>query len=376
MITPYQIDVPQSDLDDLKERLSRVRWPSEVPGVGWSRGVPVDYLKGLATYWRDSYDWRTHESRLNELPQFMTNIDGQNIHFIHVVSEHPDAMPLMLIHGWPGSIVEFVDLIGPLTNPSDPADAFHVVIPAAPGFGFSGPLREPGWDSKRIAKAFTRLMSDLGYERYGVQGGDMGAGIGPDMGRVDPEHVLGVHVNAATFGFIPLGEVDDQTKAGLTDVERARLARLQNWFAEGAGYSQIQSTRPQTLAYGLNDSPVGQLAWNVDKFSQWTHGGDVPEDIIDRDKILTNVMFYWLPGAGASTAHLYYETMHAGQWPSRSETPMGVAVFAEDVAIRHFSEQLNNIVHWSDFDTGGHFAAMEAPDLLVGDVRKFFRMLR
>ncbi len=379
-IRPFRIDIPQADLDDLRERLARTRWPSELADVGWRRGVPVDYLKDLAEYWRTSYDWRKHEAHLNEYPQFTTEIDGQNIHFLHVRSPEPDALPLVLVHGWPGSIVEFLDVIGPLTDPrahgGDPAHAFHLVIPSIPGFGFSGPTRQAGWDSMRIASAFAELMSRLGYARYGAQGGDYGAFVAPDLGRVAADHVAGVHVNAATMGFIPFGEVEEATLAELTDVEKARVERLAHYLSEGNGYFQIQSTRPQTVAYGLTDSPTGQLAWIVDKFQEWTHGGEIPEDVIDRDRILTNVMLYWITGTAGSTANLYYESMHSGNWPTPTTVPTGVAVFAEDVSIRRYAEQGNNIVHWSDFDRGGHFAAMEAPDLLVGDVREFFRTLR
>ncbi len=380
-IHPFRIEIPQADLDDLNERLGRTRFPQELPGVGWSRGVPVCYLEELAGYWRDGYDWREWEARLNELPQFVTEIDGQNVHFLHVRSPEAEAFPLILSHGWPGSVVEFLDVIGPLTDPKahggDPADAFHLVIPSLPGFGFSGPTREPGWDSRRIAGAFAELMSRLGYERYGAQGGDFGAFISPDLGRVDGDRVAGVHVNAATMGFVPFGDVDEATLAQFSDAEKTRFERLNRFLGEGNGYFQIQATRPQTLAYGLNDSPVGQLAWVVEKFKEWTYPSDeLPEGAIDRDKMLTNVMLYWLTGTGASSAHLYYESMHSGNWPTPTAVPTGVAVFAEDVAIRRFAEQGNNIVHWSEFDRGGHFAAMEAPDLLVGDVRAFFRGLR
>jgi len=371
---PYRIDVPQSDLVDLRDRLARNRWPQVLPGEPWSRGVPVDHLRELAGYWAGGYDWREHEARLNELPQFTTAIDGQTIHFLHVRSPEPDALPVVLVHGWPGSIVEFLDVIGPLTDPrrhgADPADACHVVVPSIPGFGFSGPTRDTGWDSHRVATAFAELMRRLGYQRYGAQGGDYGAFVAPDLGRVDPEHVAGVHVNAATVGFIPWGEVDEETRATFTEAEKARLARLNRYLAEGNGYFQIQSTRPQTLSYGLTDSPVGQLAWIVEKFEEWTQ---VP---VDRDRILTNVMLYWLTGTAGSAANLYYESMHSGRWPARSAVPTGVAVFAEDVAIRRYAEQGQNIVHWSEFDTGGHFAALEVPELFVGDVREFFRRVR
>jgi pimeloyl-ACP methyl ester carboxylesterase len=376
-IRPFRIEIPQADLDDLRDRLANTRWPAQLPGVGWTRGVPVDYLTELADYWRTGYDWRAQEKQLNDIPQFTTEIDGQNIHFLHVRSPEPDALPLIISHGWPGSVAEFLKIIGPLTDPrsygGDPADAFHVVAPSMPGFGFSGPTREPGWTSKRMARAFAELMRRLGYQRYGAQGGDWGAIVSPDIGRVDAEHVVGVHVNAATIGFIPFGEVDP---AEHTEVERVRLERLGNYMSEGDGYFKIQATRPHTLSFALADSPAGQLAWIVEKFKEWTHPTTgLPEESINRDHLLTNVMLYWLTGTAGSSAQMYYEMMHAGDWPTPSQVPTGVAVFAEDVAIRRYAEQGNNIVHWTDFDTGGHFAAMEVPDLLVGDVRAFFRGL-
>jgi pimeloyl-ACP methyl ester carboxylesterase len=279
-------------------------------------------------------------------------------------------------------VVEFLEVIGPLADPrahgGDPADAFHLVIPSIPGYGFSGPTPEAGWTTDRVAAAWAQLMARLGYERYGAQGGDWGAFIAPELGRIDPDHVVGVHVNAATFGFIPFGPVDPEELASFSDAEKTRLERLNNFLSDMNGYFQVQATRPQTIAYALTDSPVGQLAWIVEKFKEWTHGADVPEDAVDRDHLLTNVMLYWLTGTANSSGRMYFENMHAtGAWGKQpSATPVGVAVFAEDVAIRRYAEQGYNIVHWSEFDRGGHFAAMEAPDLLVGDVRAFFSGLR
>jgi pimeloyl-ACP methyl ester carboxylesterase len=377
---PFRIEIPQADLDDLRDRLTRTRWPSEIAGVGWSRGVPLDYLMELAEYWRTGYDWREHEARLNELPQFTTTIDGTNVHFLHVRSPEPDALPLIMTHGWPGSIVEFMDVIGPLTDPrahgGDAADAFQLVIPSIPGFGLSGPTSEPGWSAGRVGAAFAELMSRLGHERYGAQGGDEGAIISPDIGRAAPDNVVGVHVNAATVGFMPFPPLEESELAELSDVEQARVARIAEFLDDEFGYAHIQSTRPQTLAYGLTDSPVGQLAWIVQKFKEFTHGPGVPEEAVDRDRMLTNVMLYWLTGTAGSSANTYYEDKHSGAWPQPSGVPTGVAVFAEDISIRRYAEQSNNIVHWSDFDRGGHFAALEAPDLLVSDVREFFRPLR
>ena len=380
-IEKFRIDIPQADLDDLAERLAKTRWPSVLPGPAWERGVPVGYLRDLAAYWRDGFDWRAQEARLNSFPQYTTRIDGQQIHFLHIQSPEPHATPLLLIHGWPGSIAEFLHVTGPLSDPrahgGDPSDAFDLVIPSIPGFGFSGPVTEPGWNSRRIAAAFAELMRRLGYERYGAQGGDFGAFVAPDVGRVDPGHVIGVHVNAATMGFIPFGDIPEAEQATLSQAEQERVQRLHTYLTEGNGYFQIQATRPQTLSYALTDSPAGQLAWIAEKFKEWTNSGhQLPEDAISRDDILTDVSIYWFTQAAGSAANVtYYEGMHSGDWPAPSPVPTGVAVFAEDVAIRRYAEQANNIVHWSDFDTGGHFAALETPDLLVRDIRAFFASL-
>jgi len=382
-VVPFRIAIPQPAVDDLHARLANTRWPDEAPGVGWSRGVPGDYLKELAEYWRTQYDWRLHEARLNTYPQFTTNLDGQTVHFLHVRSREPDARPLMLIHGWPGSVVEFMDVIEPLSNPrshgGDPADAFHLVIPSIPGFGFSRPLHAPGWTYRHIGQAFTELMTRLGYERYGVQGGDAGAFIAPDMGRIAPANVVGVHVNA----MVQIPSMP-QILAGLvlfSKAERRRLARFKNWNAEMRGYFEIQATRPKTPAYGLTDSPVGQLAWIMEKFKEWTDpAAERPEDAIDRDHILTNVSLYWFTGTAGSSANVYYETLHdpaAKKRKPRNMVPTAVAVSStQDVTIRRWAERENNIVRWTEFEHGGHFAALEAPGFLVDDVRAFFRDLR
>ncbi len=291
---PFRIEIPQADLDDLHRRLADTRWPDELPGVGWSRGVPLRYLKELAEYWRTSYDWRAAEARLNQFPQFTTVIDGANVHLLHVRSPESQALPLLLTHGWPGSVAEFLDVIGPLTDPGahggDPADAFHLVIPTIPGYGFSGPTGQPGWNFPRIANAWAELMRRLGYDHYAAQGGDVGALISLTLAGLHPERVAGVHVN-----FLITPPPDDPSQlAGLSESEQARLGRMSRFVADLSGYMKLQSTRPQTLAYALTDSPVGQLAWVVEKFREWTDSAKVPEDAVDRDQLLTNVMLYWL----------------------------------------------------------------------------------
>jgi len=375
VIEEFRIEVPQAALDDLRRRLEQVRWPAQIPGTGWERGVPVDYLQRLVRYWLSSYDWRAHEARLNALPQFTTRIDEQTIHFLHVRSPEPDALPLLMTHGWPGSVVEFLRVTGPLTDPraygADPADAFHLVAPSVPGHGYSIPLEQPGWDHRRIARAWAELMRRLGYQRYGAQGGDTGSVVSPLVGRLDPEHVVGVHINGGLS--FPARVPDD-----LTAVERARIAAAERIRDEGTGYADLQSTRPQTLAFALTDSPVGQLAWIVEKFREWTDPArPLPEDAVNLDQLLTDVTLYWLTGTAATSAHLYYENRVAAEEPSGpSGVPTGIAVFPSDPAIRRVAEREHNVVHWSEFDRGGHFAAMEASDLLVEDIRAFFRRFR
>jgi epoxide hydrolase len=379
-IRPFRIDVPQSALDELAAKLDATRWPAPLPGDDWDTGVPTAWLRSLAEYWRSGYDWREAERELNKIPQFTTVIDGQQIHFLHVRSAEPGATPLVLTHGWPGSIVEFLDLIGPLTDPAahggDPADAFHVVIPALPGFGFSGPVADAGWTTNRIARAWAELMRRLGYERFAAQGGDIGAGVSVELGRVAPDRVIGVHVNGDSGSLPPL-PMPDEERASLTDLERDRVARIEAFMQEEFGYIAIQSTRPQTIGYGLVDSPVALLAWIMDKFREWTHPRHVlPDEIVDRDRLLTNVMLYWLTGTAGSAAYVGY-AQHEDWGPkANSGVPTGVIVFAHDIGIRRYAEQSATIARWTDVDRGGHFAALEEPDLLIADVREFFRSLR
>jgi pimeloyl-ACP methyl ester carboxylesterase len=380
-IQPFRVEILQADLDDLHHRLARTRWPSELPEVGWSRGVPLAYLKGLAEYWRTGFDWRAQEARLNQLPQFITEIDGQSIHFLHVRSPEPNAIPLIMSHGWPGSIAELMSVIGPLTDPGthggDPADAFHVVVPSLPGFGFSMPLHEPGWELGRTTEAFAVLMRRLGYDRYATQGSDIGAGIAGRLASIDPERVIGVHVSSDQGGAAMVGEYLPMPE-GLTDTELARLNEIKGAWADESGYFTLQSTRPQTLAYALADSPVAQLAWIVEKFKTWTNpAAALPEDAVDRDQLLTNISIYWFTNSGGPSANFYYEGAHTqADWTSPSDAPQGWAVFNTDPLMKRLMNAESQIAHFSEFAEGGHFPAIEAPDLLVGDLRQFFQQYR
>src|SRR5256885_4431143 len=313
MTKPFRIEIPQADLDDLRYRITHTRWPA-TPGVAdWSRGAPQDYVKQLAEYWATGFDWPAQEAALNEIPQFTTEIEGQTVHFFHVRSPEPDALPLILTHGWPSSPVEFVKLIGPLTDPrahgGDPADAFHVVVPSLPGYGFSNPLGPGGFSLFGIAQAWAELMRRLGYERYAAQGTDVGSGVAGVLGMVDPQHVVGIHLSGTAGGtpFDPPLDVD-----AFSGADRDRAARFNAFREDGIGYLSIQATRPQTVAYALSDSPVGQLAWIVEKFHEWTDPVfELPDQAVDRDQLLTNVSLYWFTGSGASTAHAGYEGMRA-----------------------------------------------------------------
>ena len=388
-IRPFRIEIADAELDDLHDRLARTRWPQEPESDGWSRGVPLAYLQGLVTYWADGFDWRAQERGLNELPQFVTEIDGQPIHYLHVRSPEPDARPLILTHGWPSSPVEFLRVLGPLADPrahgGDPGDAFHVVAPSLPGYGFSTPVREAGWGNLfRVAQAWAELMERLGYERYAVHGTDVGSGVAGMLPLVAPGRVSGTHVTG-TVASMPFGPPLEP--AGLAGAERERAERFNSYREDGLGYLHMQSTRPQTLAYSLNDSPVGQLAWIVEKFREWTDpAAELPEDAVDRDQLLTSVSITWFTGAGAASAHATYEGMQAwrrmaanggGFGPGPQELPpRGVAVFAADTGIRSVMDPEGAIEHWTEYDRGGHFAAMEVPEILTEDLRAFFRERR
>jgi pimeloyl-ACP methyl ester carboxylesterase len=372
--TPFTIAIPDAAIDDLKARLEGTRWPAATT-TDWSHGQPVPFIRELAEHWRKGYDWRAHEAKLNAYPQFLTEIDGQTIHFLHVKSKEPGAFPLILTHGWPSSVYEFIDVIEPLTDPRahglDPALAFDLVIPSIPGYGFSSPLAAPGWDSARIAKAWDALMQGLGYARYGAQGGDGGALITRELGILNPPGLAGVHLQQI-FAF-PQGKPDDME--GLTPFELDGFKNLDG-FLKYNGYQVIQQKRPGTLGYGLVDSPAAQLAWNTELFFGFDGAGVAHTD---RDRFLTHVSIYWFTGTGGSAAHHYLEDAQtgAGYREVWNATPTGVSVFPWDYrSVQKFARRANNIVSWTEMPQGGHFAASDVPQLFAEEVRKFFVQVR
>ncbi|MFI2478510.1 epoxide hydrolase family protein [Nocardia xishanensis] len=428
-IRPFRIEIPQDQLDQLHTRLADTLWPEELPGVGWDKGMPVSYLKPLAEYWRTGYDWRAVEARLNELPQFVTEIDGEQVHFLHVRSPEPDALPLVLNHGWPGTFVEFLDVLGPLSDPrahgGDPADAFHLVVPSLPGFAFSGVGPKVGQGStEQYAQVVAQLMARLGYDRYGAQGGDAGFFVATELGRIATDHVVGIHLNGpitlpswdgeaggeswetessdekgGDARFWDAATRDDRSAIGAksdqyvaADDGAARGGEQSRYSAEDEaklakltgeesftryGYAMVQAGRPQTLAIGMHDSPAGLLSWIVDIFQRWTNPAiELPDDAVDRDALLTNVSLYWFTKTFASSIRLYGEGEAWGGAAKSSGVPTAAAIFPGDLSIRAIAEEQHNIVRWTELDRGGHFAAMEAPDLLTADVRAFFRDMR
>jgi pimeloyl-ACP methyl ester carboxylesterase len=372
-LKPFRINVPSDVLDDLQARLAHTRWPEAECVDDWSQGIPLAYTRELAAYWANGYDWRSREAALNRFDQFTTEIGGLDIHFIHQRSPHEDALPLMITHGWPGSIVEFHKVIEPLVNPASgrPEDAFHVVCPSLPGYGFSGKPSETGWGVDKIAQAWETLMRRLGYDRYGAQGGDWGAAVTTQIGR-NRGHCVGIHLN------MPIARPAAGSGGDLSEDEQQVLAAYAQHRRWGTGYSKQQSTRPQTLGYGLVDSPVGQLAWIVEKFWAWTDCDGHPENALSRDELLDNVMLYWATGSGASSARLYWESFNSFITDGRVELPTGVAAFPKEIlrTPRRWCEAAYNITHWSTMPRGGHFAAFEQPDLFVDDVRAFFATVR
>ena len=382
-VTPFRIEVAEADLRDLRERLQRTRWPESETVDDWSQGVPLAYLKDLCAYWAEDYDWRATESRLNALPQFRTWIDGLGIHFLHLRSPHPDALPLVITHGWPGSIVEFLKVIGPLSNPTahrgDAVDAFHVVCPSLPGYGFSDKPAGRGWGIERIAAAWSVLMRRLGYERFGAQGSDWGTSVSTSIAQQDPEHVLGIHLTP------PLAPPDPTTFDDLTERERAALAALDHSAEWDSGYSKEQATRPQTIGYALVDSPAALCAWIVEKLWTWTDNDGQLDSVLTRDELLDNVMLYWLPRTGASSARLYWESIRqvnewiTGPLTDQVTVPTGCSIFPKELqrpSRRWADKRFTNIRYWNEPAKGGHFAAFEQPELFVDEVRAFFRLVR
>lgn len=379
-VRPFRVEIPQTQLDELAQRLAATRFPDQIPDTGWDYGTELSYLKELVSYWRDKFDWRVQEARLNAFDQFSTEIDGQRIHFIHQRSKHENARPLLISHGWPGTVVEFLDVIGPLTDPEahggQAEDAFHVIAPSLPGYGFSEPTRTRGWDAQRIAEAWAVLMARLGYPRYIGQGGDWGAIVTTNLAIADKSHVDAIHLNMP-FALPPPGD----PMQGLTDTEKADLAAYQQFEADETGYQRIQGTKPQTLGVGLNDSPAGLAAWIVEKFRTWSDcDGDV-ESVYTKDQLLANISVYWLTQTITSSTRLYYEVFKGGRLAlltNRVEVPTGVARFPKEIMRfpRSWVERHYDVVHWTNFEKGGHFAAMERPKLFVDELRTFARVLR
>jgi pimeloyl-ACP methyl ester carboxylesterase len=370
-VQPFEVAISDAEIDDLQRRLRTTRFPEKETVDDWEQGVPLAYVRELTEYWADTYDWRTRETGLNRFPQFTTTLDGLDIHFIHARSPHENALPLLMTHGWPGSVVEFMKVIEPLTNPADPADAFHVVCPSLPGYGWSAKPSVTGWGTKKIAHEWANLMASLGYERYVAQGGDWGSAVTTSIGANDAEHCAAIHLNMI------IAPPSKEMFADLTDREKKALEDYSYHQRWGMGYSTQQSTRPQTLGYSLVDSPVGQMAWIVEKFWQWADCDGHPENVLSRDEMLDNVMLYWLPGNGASSGRLYWESFNAREF-ERVLVPTCVSSFPKEIfrPSRRFAEPHYDIAYWNELDKGGHFAAFEQPSLFVDELRAAFKQFR
>jgi epoxide hydrolase len=376
-IVPFRIGIAETAAADLRDRLRRVRWPEPETVNDWSQGTPLAYIRELCRYWLEDYDWQAAEARFNQFPQFTTTIDGLSIHFVHVRSPHPNAAPLLITHGWPGSVAEFHKVIGPLTDPvasgGSAADAFHVVCPSLPGFGFSGKPTSTGWGTERIAGAWDELMSRVGYPRYGAQGGDWGARISMALGRLYPQHLIGVHLNMVPF---PEPESSDD----LTEAERAALDALARHRARGAAYAAIQATRPQSIGYGLTDSPAALAAWVTEKFQAWSDCDGDPGTVFTNDEILDNIMMYWVPATGASAARLYWESFASSStYQGPVPVPAGCSVFPAEIyrpSRRLAQPQFPDLRYWNELTKGGHFAALEQPATFVSELRAAFRLFR
>ncbi len=380
-IVPFEVKVSDEVLEDLRRRLARTRFPQQIEGTDWDYGVDGGYIRDLIRYWQDGFDWRKQEALLNGFPQFTTQIRDQRIHFMHVRSKHEHAIPLLISHGWPGTVVEFLDVIGPLTDPEAHGgraeDAFHVVAPSLPGYGFSEFTKSTGYDAQVMAENFIELMARLGYEKYVAQGGDWGAIITNSIGVLDAEHLYGIHLNMP-LAFPP---PDGPALTELTEQEQADMADYAHFEQQETGYQKIQGTKPQTLGHALNDSPAGLCAWIAEKFRTWTDCDGVIENAVSRDRLLTNVMVYWVTETITSSARMYYETFKSGRVGiigAKVEVPTGVARFPKEIMRfpRAWVENHYDVVHWTDMPRGGHFAAMEQPELFVDDVRSFCRRFR
>lgn len=377
-IRPFKIAIPDDELSLLNNKLTQIRWPEKEPVADWSQGMPLSYLQQICEYWLTQYDWRRCEAAINQHPQFITEIDGLDFHFLHIRSPHEDAMPLVMTHGWPGSIIEFMQVIKPLTDPESAGgnrqDAFHLVLPTLPGYGFSGKPSETGWSIERIAGAWTKLMGRLNYPEYFAQGGDWGSAVTHCIAVSETEHCKGAHVNMA------LVSPSEDLLKGLSDLEKSALASIQHYQQWDSGYSKQQSTRPQTVGYGLVDSPVGLAAWIIEKFWSWTDNNGRLEDVLSIDDMLDNIMLYWLTASGASSARLYWESFNSALGPkARIDIPFAYSCFPKDnflASKRWYEERCSELRYYNVLDRGGHFAALEQPELFVQEVRAAFRTMR
>jgi pimeloyl-ACP methyl ester carboxylesterase len=373
-IRPFTIDVPDELLDDLRRRLHATRWPDREVVDDWSQGIPLAYVRDVCEHWADTYDWRARESALNRFDQYVTEVAGLDVHFVHQRSPHPDALPLLITHGWPGSIVEFHKVIEPLVDPTahggDAADAFHVIAPSLPGFAFSGKPTEPGWGVEKIADVWAELMSRLGYERFVAQGGDWGSAVTWAIGAQHPDRCTAIHVTL-TMSAGPQAAPE-------TAEEMHALERLKHYVDWDSGYSTQQKSRPQTVGYGLADSPAGQAAWILEKFWSWTDCDGHPEHVLTRDELLDNVMLYWVTNSATSSARIYWESFGRAARQTVG-VPCGVSVYPKEIVppVRQWVEAIaTDIRYWAEHDRGGHFAAFEVPDTFVADLRAFARPFR
>ncbi len=377
ILQPFEVDIPKEELDDLRKRLIAARLPEKETPNDWSQGVPLEYLQEVIDYWINDYEWSRAQNQINKFEQFKMNLDNLDVHFIHVRSPEPHALPLLMTHGWPGSIIEFLEVIEPLTNPKkfggNPEDAFHVVCPSLPGYGFSGKPNKPGWGVEKIGSIWLQIMSRLGYKRYVAQGGDWGSAVTTEVGLQDPKHCAAIHLNMV------MAHPDPNTLEDLDDLEKSAIASLKHYQDWDSGYSKEQSTRPQTIGYSLVDSPSGLASWILEKFWAWTDCKGHPENAINRDKLLDNIMVYWLTKSGASSARLYWESFSSFGNSGPITIPTGCSIFPKEImkSSRRWAEQrYTNIIYWNEIDRGGHFAAFEQPEIFVSELRNCFKAVR